>query len=127
MSFLEQNFEKWLFLGIFLPFFDQLPLLGCNLAYLRYFWSRGPDVIFSRFRRFKYIPDLLELARTHPMKSIPSFGPFGPPYTLWTPLYVHFQFKILKFCSKNDIWLLVDSSYLPHFPNPMVANFESQS
>jgi len=28
-----------------------------------------------------------------------------------------------KFCSKNDIyiWLLVHSSYLPHFPNPMVA------
>ena len=68
------------------------------------------------------------------------FGGFGCRRTmLWTlfwtlcvPLYpldtwyVHFQFKILKVCSKNDIHLLLYSSFLPHFPNSIVANFELQ-
>ena len=53
-------------------------------------------------------------------------------WTLCVPLhpldtwYVHFQFKILKVCSKNDIHLLLHSSFLPHFPNSIVANFELQ-
>ena len=61
--------EKWLFWWFFSPFFAHFLLLCCNLAYLRYFWYRGSEVIFSHFHRLKYTIDLPGLARTHRMKT----------------------------------------------------------
>ena len=44
----------------------------------------------------------------------------------WTSGMCILKFKILKICSKNDVHLLLHGSFLPHFPNSIVANFELQ-
>ena len=98
------------------------------------FWKFAPKMTFS----YCYIGHICLTFRIASLQTSMIFGGFGRRRTmLWTfcwtlciqiePLdhcYLHFQFKILKICSKNDINLQLHSSYLPHFPNCIVANFE---